>query len=537
MRLLPIGAALLGLVSHTAARADDVLPRYMTDAEREVWDRYPPAVERGPGPTPVGDVHCVAEYEPMEGLIVSWEGGASITGLLAQMASHITTTGAALLYVAVDNTTVRNSATTSLSSQGVDLNRVRFVTQTMDSVWMRDYGPRYVYEGSCRAIIDHVYNRPRPNDDAFPATFASLKRHARYALPLIHGGGNYHLDALGGGYCTRLVVNENPSLTEPQIDALWLGYQNLDTTFFTPFPTSVDLTQHIDMWMQVIGDRAVVISDWPSDAGSTQDQICDAAAATLAARGFAVHRVPARLVGGVHYTYTNAVLCNDLVLVPSYTHSQVSPNNAPALAAWNAALPGKTVVQLNCQSIVSLAGVMHCIVMHVPIPMGGESPTAHLRTLRGGETLLTGQHATIQWISDDDLAVTSVDLLLSTDGGATYPTAIALNTADDGSHFWTVPEMYSTTARVRVLVRDAEGNTGAADSPANFTINGPPPTCTGDIDRSGAVELSDLARLLAAFGACASDAAYEPDADLDASGCVLLNDLALLLAAFGSVCP
>jgi len=62
------------------------------------------------------------------------------------------------------------------------------------------------------------------------------------------------------------------------------------------------------------------------------------------------------------------------------------------------------------------------------------------------------------------------------------------------------------------------------------------PACVGDIDGNGAVDLVDLSTMLAAFGSCDGESAYDPDADLDQSGCVDLTDLATLLAAFGAAC-
>ena len=108
---------------------------------------------------------------------------------------------------------------------------------------------------------------------------------------------------------------------------------HLDTSFFDPYPRSVDSTQHIDMWLQVIADDAVVISDWPFDQRSTQDLRCEAATSEMAARGYSVHRVPARSLGA-HYTYTNVVMVNDLVIIPSYAHPDVVAHNDEALAAW-----------------------------------------------------------------------------------------------------------------------------------------------------------------------------------------------------------
>ncbi len=58
-----------------------------------------------------------------------------------------------------------------------------------------------------------------------------------------------------------------------------------------------------------------------------------------------------------------------------------------------------------------------------------------------------------------------------------------------------------------------------------------------DMDNSGLVDLSDLARLLAAFGRSVGDPLYDAGPDFDNSGTVDLSDLAALLALFGLPCP
>jgi agmatine/peptidylarginine deiminase len=375
---------------------------------------------------PVGPLHCVAEYEPMEALLIAWEGSSSWRAILTQMAAHVTTTGDAEIHCAVDSASEQSSAAAQLAAGGADMGRVQFFLRTTDTIWIRDYGPRYVYEGSCRVMVDHTYNRPRPWDNAFPTHYGQVRNHQRYQIPLVHGGGNYHLNAIGSGHASELIVYENPSLTPAEIIGHWHDYQNVLTTIWDPLPSYVDSTQHIDMWMQIVDDHVIIISDWPTEPGSDQDQVCDAAAVDFMFRGWTVHRVPARRVSGVHYTYTNMVVCNDLVLLPSYTNSLVSPYNAEALATVQAACPDHTVVPINCEAIVSAAGVMHCIVMHVPEPLGGESPTVYLQTLRGGETVEAGEVVDVEWISDDDVAVTEVDILFSTDGVVNFGDILAV---------------------------------------------------------------------------------------------------------------
>ena len=60
--------------------------------------------------------------------------------------------------------------------------------------------------------------------------------------------------------------------------------------------------------------------------------------------------------------------------------------------------------------------------------------------------------------------------------------------------------------------------------------------CPGDVDHDYDVNLTDLARLLAAFGTCAGDPSYDALADLNDSGCTDLVDLATQLANFGTSC-
>ena len=455
------------------------VPRYATEAERM---RMPVRVpwHKLFGVPPTGNLHTPAEYDPMEGILLAYEGTLSWKSILDQLAANITTLGDADVYVMADDSAEAATIMTSMGNAGADLNRVHTLIVTTDTIWIRDYGPRYVYEGGVRVIVDHTYNRPRPNDNLLPSFIASVKNHARYEIPLVHGGGNYHLHATGIAHTTRLINNENPGLTEGEIHQLWMDYQNLDTQFYNPFPTFVDSTQHIDMWMQAIGDFEIMISDWPFDVGSTQDQICDAAASDLAMAGYTVHRIPARSVGGTHYTYTNVVMCNDLILLPMYTQSQVVAHNNEALTVWQTAMPGKTVVQVNAQDIVTAAGVFHCIVMHLPVPLGGANPTVYLKTRPNGDVFMVDDAVELRWISDDDVGVAEIDLWLSLDGGANFDTPIATGIPNNGIYLWTVPDVDTTMARLRIVARDGDENTGSDETEFDFTILGTDP-CPGDV--------------------------------------------------------
>jgi hypothetical protein len=101
-------------------------------------------------------------------------------------------------------------------------------------------------------------------------------------------------------------------------------------------------------------------------------------------------------------------------------------------------------------------------------------PTITVSAPNGGETWGVGSSQTITWTSTNVLGNVNIDL--STNGGTTFPIAVATNTVNDGSEVWTVTGPATTQARIRVTsVMDA---TIRDSSNANFTIIQPTVTVT-----------------------------------------------------------
>ncbi|MCH2141117.1 MAG: agmatine deiminase family protein [Phycisphaerales bacterium] len=539
----PVGTLMAIVVASSAMAAEPIvmdgslvypeglpIPSSMTPIELEWTERHPLGEGRVATAPPVGQVRCASEYEPMGAILLAWEGGSSYTNIVRQMAVAITTIGEADVFVACDSTSEANSVRSTLSSYGADMDRVYTVVRNTDTVWIRDYGPRYIYiggdgdgEGACRAIVDHVYNRPRPNDNAYSSYFKDAVGHAFYAHDLVHGGGNYHVNSTGVAAATELILNENPGLNQDTIVDIWRTYQNVETYIHDAFPTSVDATQHIDMWMQIVGDTEIIISDWPSNSGSTQDQICDGAASYYQGLGWTVHRTPAFVSGWTHWTYTNMVLCNDLVLLPKYDEIS-NTYDTQALNVVQAAMPDRQVVQITCDNLAYSAGVMHCICMHMPAHSGGIYPTTCVQAPSGG-SYDPGDTILVEWISDDDkFNVVNVDIELSTDGGSTWSTLSSM-TADDGNYSFAAPDVATSGAVVRVLARDGDGNLGGDMSTA-FAINGN--SVPGDIDGDGICNVNDILALVASWGPCSGAC----PADLDGDGTVGVDDVLLILNYF-----
>jgi agmatine deiminase len=342
-------------------RDDDAvtLPRSLTPAERALWRI--PTFAMVPKAAPAPPVRAQAEYEENDGILIRW---GSQNALLTEMTVAVTTlTADAKVYVVVSSAAQQTSATSTLSTAGADMSQVEFIIAATNSAWMRDYGPRYVDNNGARAIIDHVYNRPRPQDDAFPGVLSSLWSESKFDIPLVHGGGNFHLFGDRRAFMTRLISNENPGLVDQQIIDYYQAYQGLDVTLVTPFPSSFDSTQHIDMWVLPVDDDEVIVSDYPASVG-TPSTISDDFATARSGEGYTVYRTPGWQALGDHYTYANAVVINELVMICRF--DGYTSENAQALATFQTAFQDHTVVQVDCSDIIGLAGAIHCIVMHVP---------------------------------------------------------------------------------------------------------------------------------------------------------------------------
>lgn len=97
-------------------------------------------------------------------------------------------------------------------------------------------------------------------------------------------------------------------------------------------------------------------------------------------------------------------------------------------------------------------------------------PVVNLTSPDGGEVWKIGSVHPITWTASDDVAVTSVALAWSPDGGTTW-TTITPGIANVGTYNWTVPVPGSPTARVRVTAYDAAGNAGSDSSLATLTLD------------------------------------------------------------------
>jgi hypothetical protein len=122
-----------------------------------------------------------------------------------------------------------------------------------------------------------------------------------------------------------------------------------------------------------------------------------------------------------------------------------------------------------------LAGNIGSDISNAAFTITGDivAPSVVVNSPNGGESWQGGSTHTITWTATDDKTPNTdllIDLEYSTNGGNSWTTIVS-NTANDGSHYWTVPSVSSTQCLVKVSTEDYAGNSASDVSNNVFTIN------------------------------------------------------------------
>ena len=319
-------------------------------------------------------LYAPAEFDSVAGILFAWE---SYTTLLTQLIKEVAENDTA--WVVVDNQSEQNLVYNTLNNDNVNMDHVVFELVPTNSVWMRDYGPWWIYEpNNRRAIIDLIYNRPRPQDDSFPELFAESFGVNYYGLELIEAGGNMLLDGKGAVIISDVIFDASqgfdPDLTQDQLNQYFLDYYGVHKVIITPHLIN-DGTGHIDMFVKIINDTTIIVGEYENQSSGYPGnyEICNQVANQLAnetngeGRPFNIIRMPMPPYNnGITYTYVNSLMVNNKILVPIYGFTDSFANDSDVLSQYEQIIPGSEAIGFDCNQIISANGAIHCIAMKVP---------------------------------------------------------------------------------------------------------------------------------------------------------------------------
>jgi len=423
-----------------------------------------------------GYIASPEEYGPTHGVLFYFTSGQwpsvvrDLVVALTQPSNHDE-----IAYVVVPNSTQQQQAINWFTAGGADMSKVVFIIEPGNALWIRDYGPHFIWQDGALAIVDSHYYPTRPLDNFIPTLLGDDHFYMpTYDMGLYYSGGNFQPGPNRMAVMSSLIYADNPyaqGFPQEFIAELFGAYQGIDTLHVFPqLPYAVDGTGHIDMWMYLVDEDDVIISEFKPGSNQTAINITNNAVPYMQALGFEVYRPWAWNVGSTHYTYTNAFRVNDRLFIPMY--SPYPSENADALAKYQAAAgPGVQVIQIECNSIISAAGAIHCIVMQVPRHVSA-TPSVCVVSPAGGELLVPGTTHEIAWTATslgyETVPVSQIQLYYSTDGGTSWQ--YITTTSDSGYYNWTVPNDLTTQGKIKVVATTSALSTGYAVSEGFFTI-------------------------------------------------------------------
>jgi len=329
---------------------------------------------------PAGNVRTMAEWEEIQALVVTWRDYKSVLAPIIGFAQEETMV---IVHYATNTTeqAVRNEL---LNTYNIALGtNVVFRRQPSNSLWIRDYGANSVYLNNVDSLIlvDWKYNRPtRLSDDTLPRSYArylNLPLYQTTVSPnlLVHTGGNFMSDGFGQGFSSELIVEENPSLSIPQIDNNMNSFMGINE--YIKMPTlPYDGIHHIDMHMKLLDEETLLMGLYPE--GVSDGPQIEANLLYVLDNYNSIFGTPYRVVrvqmppdaqnrypnqNGHYRTFTNSVFVNKTLLVPTYAPQY----DTTALRIYRENLPGYNVIGINCNSIIPAGGAIHCITHSVGV--------------------------------------------------------------------------------------------------------------------------------------------------------------------------
>jgi agmatine/peptidylarginine deiminase len=323
-----------------------------------------------------------AEFEPTQVLLFGvsdWQ--PAHRQILIEIAQK--TAGHVNVMILCNNTWQIKDTTEWLLEEPEAYSHIYFREIDLDTVWLRDFGPIFSQTERGAQALDFYYEGTRPKDDALPRLWSQLTGTKYVEVPWTIQGGNLISNGQGLALVTNRVFDDN-HITFPTpmvgrnaeverrkmvVDQL-MTFGNLSQLAVLE-PLQSESTKHVDMFATFLSSDDVLVAKLNLAADPVNAAILDRNAARLQAikignRSLRVHRVeiPAR-EGTSWSAYTNAVIADDLVLMPVF-RSDPPALVAAAIAEYRRLLPRHTIETVDMTSMKELQGELHCLSLHVP---------------------------------------------------------------------------------------------------------------------------------------------------------------------------
>ena len=267
--------------------------------------------------------------------------------------------------------------------------KVEYFRVPLNDVWFRDNGPLFVVgaPGSQKAgkvaATDWLFNawgRKYAPWDADDRAAAALTHHLgvkRFAVPIVMEGGALEINGQGVCLTTRsclLEPNRNPELSPAELEAYLRDNLGVTEVVWLPGGLEGDHTDgHIDTIVRFTDDDTIVCAVEEDESDPNQVSMAENLRLLQALRkpDGAPYRVielplPVKRIElegeRVPPTYANFYVGNGFVVVPTYN----DVNDERALEILRPLFPGRQVIGLPAENLITGGGAFHCVTQQRP---------------------------------------------------------------------------------------------------------------------------------------------------------------------------
>ena len=262
-------------------------------------------------------------------------------------------------------------------------DHVSFYQLQLDTVWLRDFGPRIVEVEDGTRTVDFFYYGVRPYDDAFPERW-SLETDSRLnKVPWTLQGGNLICNGTGLGIATTRIFDDNAvsigsRSSNPSVNSegKYFVLEELKNAInlkelVVLEPLHNEPTKHVDMFAAFIAPNHVLVAELGPGQHRSNSQILDYNAKKLArikidGKPMRVDRIRIPQPQGKSWsTYTNAIFTDKLILLPTMkTDPPAIVRNA--IRTYQKLMPNHHIETVDITSMKNLQGSLHCLSINLP---------------------------------------------------------------------------------------------------------------------------------------------------------------------------
>lgn len=315
----------------------------------------------------------MAEWEELDGILIAWDRLEDNRDIQVPLIEHASQEVKVYL-VCNDSLNVEYH----LNPQKANMKNIVLLYENYNSIWCRDYGPWTVYRNLADSLsfVDWIYEWNF--DDRIPAKLSLYFQIPSFEFSkdpykLYFSGGNFMVDGHGTGFASRELLYSNITRNEGDIDAMFDTFMGVKR-FIKLETLPDDPLNHIDMYMKLLDEETLLVGEFPEFVESSKIINRNIAYiqqnfGTCFGRPYKIVRIPmAPFATGSYFgtdgqfqSYTNSLIVNKTVIVPTYNHAL----DAVALDIYREAMPGYNVVGINCETIIHHQGAIHCITKEI----------------------------------------------------------------------------------------------------------------------------------------------------------------------------